>query len=69
MFGFFGCEADGILAHLPATEPTLEGEVLLDCQGSPSNWLCLVPAYEDHCRQTILSSFQNKEDFEGAVKC
>ena len=30
MFGFSGCEADGILAHLSGIEPTLEGEVLLD---------------------------------------
>lgn len=33
----------------------------------PLNSICLVPAYEDHCRQTILSSFQNKGDFVGAV--
>lgn len=35
--------------------------------GKPLNSICLVPAYEDHCRQTILSSFQNKGDFVGAV--
>lgn len=35
--------------------------------GKPLNSICLVPAYEDHCRQIILSSFQNKGDFVGAV--
>lgn len=34
----------------------------------PLNSIGLVPAYEDHCRQTILSSFQNKADSVEAVR-